>query len=452
MKQDQWTQQLHDQLAQHETAAPDDLWADIEAALQQQQTAGHTQPSKAEKPSRSRFIALRRWAVAASLAAAALGGALLWWNQGSNETFEASQDFVAAANEQSKDGVPDGQASSAFVADSVPVSKTPGASVADSVPVSRTPGALAYIATAPGTLVSDDTTPEGASAGSASAPDSPASAANASASDSPASTGSTPVSDRPALGGKTAENKTVPAASASHTPTPRHANSAKPTLSLYAMNGFASKDNRNGIQMAPSLVSQYTDIYTNSNTAAARDEDFFQLADCEEHQHHYLPVSYGLTASYPITTRLSLTTGVVYTKLRSDFTQTVRSMQVQREQTLHYIGVPLTLSYSLWSVSPSIFQHSSSLRTYLSAGIKADWNVATHLETEGVVQQLPKDRMQWSFNGSLGVQYDIIPPLGLYVEPCLTWYPDNGSLLQNYFKDKPLSFNLQLGIRLNIGQ
>ena len=33
MKQDKWTQQLHDKLAEHETAAPPDLWADIEAAL-----------------------------------------------------------------------------------------------------------------------------------------------------------------------------------------------------------------------------------------------------------------------------------------------------------------------------------------------------------------------------------------------------------------------------------
>jgi hypothetical protein len=58
--------------------------------------------------------------------------------------------------------------------------------------------------------------------------------------------------------------------------------------------------------------------------------------------------------------------------------------------------------------------------------------------------------MQWSLNGSLGVQYDVIPLLGLYAEPGLSWYPDNGSRLQNYFKDKPLTFSLQLGLRLNL--
>ena len=56
MKQDKWARQLHDKLVEHEMAAPEDLWVDIEAALQQ-----------AETPRKARFIFLRRWAVAASL-------------------------------------------------------------------------------------------------------------------------------------------------------------------------------------------------------------------------------------------------------------------------------------------------------------------------------------------------------------------------------------------------
>jgi hypothetical protein len=254
------------------------------------------------------------------------------------------------------------------------------------------------------------------------------------------------------LGGKTAEHSSNEAASA-----PNHianlksqTSNLKPTVGLFAMNGFGSQDNRNGIYMAPSLVRQYTDTYANSNIAGARGGDIFQLSGYEEREHHYLPVTYGLTVSYPLTDRLSLTSGVVYTKLRSDFTQVMPSMEVQQEQTLHYVGIPLTLSYSLWKVSPSFLSLPSTLQTYISAGVKADWNVATHLETEGVSQELSKDRMQWSLMGSIGIQYDIIPQLGLYVEPGLNWYPDNGSHLQNYFKDKPLSFSLQLGLRVKM--
>jgi hypothetical protein len=52
MKMDKWTQQLHDKLAEREVAPPDDLWADIEAALPKD-LAGNKKP-------RARFVPLRR--------------------------------------------------------------------------------------------------------------------------------------------------------------------------------------------------------------------------------------------------------------------------------------------------------------------------------------------------------------------------------------------------------
>ena len=66
MKMDKWTQQLHDKLAEREVAPPDNLWADIEAALPKD-LAGNKKP-------RARFVPLRRWAVAATLALLVAGG------------------------------------------------------------------------------------------------------------------------------------------------------------------------------------------------------------------------------------------------------------------------------------------------------------------------------------------------------------------------------------------
>ena len=216
----------------------------------------------------------------------------------------------------------------------------------------------------------------------------------------------------------------------------------QPTLGLYAMNGLDNQNSSNGVQMADALAKQYMDMYANSYNASARSSEPIYLTGYEERQHHHRPITYGLTLNYPLSDRLSLTTGIVYTKLQSDFTQMIRSQQIQQEQTLHYVGIPLGLSYRLWMYK--------SFRTYLSAGAKADWNVTTHLETEGVSQHLPKDRLQWSLNTSLGLQYDILPQLGFYVEPSLNWYPDNGSAIQNYFKDKPLSLGLQIGLRYTL--
>ena len=122
----------------------------------------------------------------------------------------------------------------------------------------------------------------------------------------------------------------------------------------------------------------------------------------------------------------------------------MRSQQIQQQQTLHYVGVPVGVNYQVWQYK--------RFRTYLSIWGKADWNVDTRMETEGVVQESPRDHVQWSLGGSLGAQLDLMPQVGLYAEPGLGWYPDNGSRVQNYFKDKPLNLNLQVGLRLNLGQ
>ena len=214
------------------------------------------------------------------------------------------------------------------------------------------------------------------------------------------------------------------------------------SLGLYAMNGLGSQHGSNGVQMADALAREYAATNEHSYATSSRRSEPIYLIGYEERQHHHRPVTYGLSLSYPLSDRFALTSGVVYTKLRSDFTQIMRNQQIQQEQMLHYVGIPLSLNYRLWAYK--------GFDAYLSAGVKADWNVATHLETEGVRQTLPKDRMQWSLNGSLGLQYNVVPQLGVYAEPSLNWYPDNGSVVQNYFKDKPLSMGLQLGLRLNL--
>ena len=408
MKQDKWTQQLHDKLAEHETAAPEGLWADIEAALQQQ-----------PQPRPSRFVALRRWVVAASLATLMLGGGYLLWNGHDERMAENAQEVMAS----------DVEPTSPVLQDTLSEKEEHAVNTVTPVRSHQ----LALISHAQ--VVEQKTYSESDQAEQQDRAQQDVIAEETIASKQQDTDKTQGVSHHAVSNGATRQLPSQPSA---------RKEKASPTIGLYAMNAMGAQNDRNGVIMAPSMAQQFNDAYENSQVAAGRSYRDFTLSGYEEHQHHYQPVTFGLTLSYPLTSRLSLTTGVVYTKLRSDFTQVMRSQQVQQEQTLHYVGVPLVLNYQLWQYK--------GLQTYLSAGGKADWNVATHLETEGVNQPLPKDRIQWSLNGSLGVQYDVIPQLGLYAEPGLSWYPDNGSRLQNYFKDKPLTFSLQLGLRLNIGQ
>ena len=72
------------------------------------------------------------------------------------------------------------------------------------------------------------------------------------------------------------------------------------------------------------------------------------------------------------------------------------------------------------------------------------------MTTEGDKVQINRDKLQWSAIASVGAQYDFSPYVGLYFEPGVKYYFDNGSDIVNVFKDKKTNFNVQFGLRFNI--
>ena len=158
---------------------------------------------------------------------------------------------------------------------------------------------------------------------------------------------------------------------------------------------------------------------------------------------HHAPVSVGLQVAFGIAPRLSLSTGLVYTRTSSDFYPYAPSSSYNVHQVLHYVGIPVGLNYEFWQ--------SGGFHAYVMAGAEADYNVKNDTEEEGVKKENAKrDRVQFSGKASLGAQYDITPKVGLYIEPGAKHYFDNGSHVENTFKDKKLNFNLQFGLRFNL--
>ncbi len=391
MKLDKWTQQLHDKLAEHETAAPDNLWADIEAALPQQKGRG-------------RLVALRRWTTAAAVVTLMIGGALVWWGQQqptqmlsqAEEPMPNSETLAAEAQEESTDEVGPHRPYNTYKPH-----KTHRAHQLQKSHQLQKPQEYHE-------------------------PQQPHEPHHLSDADS-------------------APDETVPADDAVHTAVATtHAVRRTPragrrfTLGLYANNGLGSHDNSNAVFMDQAMAKTYSSSYTQS---ASRQAPVY-LAGYEERQHHSQPLSLGLSFDLQLNRRLSLTSGVVYTRLNSEFIQYIRSQQYSKQQTLHYVGIPLGLSYTVW-------QHNH-FQAYLRAAAQADWNIHAKTVTEGVEQQTNRDRVQWSVSGSLGVQYEVVPRLSLYAEPGISHYFDNGSSVQNFFKDKPTSLKLEAGIRLSL--
>ena len=158
---------------------------------------------------------------------------------------------------------------------------------------------------------------------------------------------------------------------------------------------------------------------------------------------HHAPVSVGLQVAFGIAPRLSLSTGLVYTRTSSDFYPYAPGSSYNVHQVLHYVGIPVGLNYEFWQ--------SGGFHAYVMAGAEADYNVKNDTEEEGVKKEDAKrDRVQFSGKASFGAQYDITPKVGLYIEPGAKYYFDNGSHVENTFKDKKLNFNLQFGLRFNL--
>ena len=56
--------------------------------------------------------------------------------------------------------------------------------------------------------------------------------------------------------------------------------------------------------------------------------------------------------------------------------------------------------------------------------------------------------LQFSVSGAVGAQLNATKRVGVYVEPGVAYYFDDGSDIQTIRKENPFNFNIQAGIRL----
>lgn len=180
---------------------------------------------------------------------------------------------------------------------------------------------------------------------------------------------------------------------------------------------------------------------------------FNQQTGIETKVRHRLPIRTGISFAYRINDRFDIESGVTYTNLSSEIKEGSDNHYLKSEQRLHYVGVPLSLKYHIYSWK--------RLGLYTSAGILAEKCVSAKLDKEFILNKkeidaesgnIPEKPMQWSANISVGVQCSLTPSIGLFAEPGISYYFDDGSDLQTIYKDKPLNFNLNVGLRFSFGK
>lgn len=171
-----------------------------------------------------------------------------------------------------------------------------------------------------------------------------------------------------------------------------------------------------------------------------------------EYDHH-LPIRIGLSVAYALTDRMSISSGLTYTRLSSDIKDASRESKYIGEQRLHYVGIPVNVSYKVAS--------SRWVSLYGTAGVLAEKCVSGTTD-EGYVENntmkytnthdISSKPLQMSVNAGVGIQFDFIDNVGIYAEPGLSYYFDDGSELQTIYKEKPLNFNLNVGVRFKLSK
>lgn len=407
MKHNDWTEQLRQRLNDAEVPAPENLWDSISQQLDaqgQQQDAEDAQVAK--KPSR---IALLPWAAAASVVL--IAGVGMWWQLRSNTPHIAMLEPTPH-----------------------PILLTDNkAVVADASAANTKPSAINTKASAANTHISTTSTH-----------------AMLAYKDSALAPTASNKEEVMALAMAEQEVQSEPIAEVSNSQGSARTLTARNTYALPRTQHQASNTRwQVGVGTAGNMNRYKSSgpIYVNSlsavNTEYA-DNEMFRVSpyeqDTKDVTHHDMPISIGFTASYSVTPRIALASGLVYTLATSSF-QHGASMP-KETQTLHYVGIPLNLSYTVWG--------NSWLRTYIMAGAQADMNVKATLKADGHKSNIDNDRAQFSITGGAGVQLNVAQQLGVYVEPGVRYYFDNGSAVQTIFKEHPTNFSLQVGLRWNI--
>ena len=414
MTDNDWIKQLQSKMEGHQEPVPDDLWQDIEKRL-----------PGARRP----LLPWARRAAAAAVVAAVIGvGSLLWHHGGKDDAStmaltptevttepEAVQEQLAQVEWGGAQD--DESAARAHVSPSVTTAGT-GRGVGGQV----TDGGERQ-----GTV---QQAVQGAAEGTPSNPPTEASPSNPPADKTPANPPAEqprqPMQQRQQGHVKEPSTTTVP-----HKPFLPKLRKAGLTVGLYASNSV-KPDWSSGRDYAyesdaifsPGGDNPYGTYYS---------EDIYSA-------NHHAPMSMGLSVRLPLTERLALTSGLVYTRLKSDFTSSRR----HREQTLHYLGVPLGVTYNVWGYK--------RFSIYAVGGVQADFNVKATLNEDGQANSLRigKDRVQFSTLVGPGLQLDVTKEFGLYVEPTARYYFNNGSNVANYYKDKPWNLNFNAGLRLTL--
>ncbi len=170
----------------------------------------------------------------------------------------------------------------------------------------------------------------------------------------------------------------------------------------------------------------------------------FMLTDAAELEYfHKMPVSIGMSVRYKFGKRLGAESGLNFSILSSD----IEGGGSKGEQTLKYVGIPLRLSFDLCSSRNFNLYASAGGMLEKAVGGKITMNYyrnAQFIRTSG--HSVKPKELEWSVNASIGASYDILPQLGVFVEPGVSYHFKSNAPVRSIYTDRPTNFSLGFGL------
>ena len=170
-----------------------------------------------------------------------------------------------------------------------------------------------------------------------------------------------------------------------------------------------------------------------------------------------MPVTFGASLRFDLTNNWALETGVTYTQLSSETRSGTEKNNYGWEEKLHYVGIPLKVNRNIWSnkrfevyasAGGAVEKCVSGKRSIIGSVSTSSAGKDEHLS--GGEEDIKVKPLQWSLSAAAGAQFKITEKLGIYAEPGVVYYFDDGSSVNTIRKEHPFNFNIQLGVRFTL--
>jgi len=161
---------------------------------------------------------------------------------------------------------------------------------------------------------------------------------------------------------------------------------------------------------------------------------------------HLPTLSVGLMARKNLGNTLAMESGVIYTYLESYF----EWPGYDARQSLHYIGIPVNILAYLWNSNPH-WQIYISGGVAVEKGLRAIYtqNMQSATKITKTIVKSSIDKLQWSLNGALGINYKLGQHFGIFFEPRFGYHFNNHQPI-SIRTEWPISMGVHLGINYHL--